>query len=354
MIKSLSILNFQSHEKTELNFHSGVNVIVGSSDSGKSAIIRAMRWLIWNRPSGNSFRSTWGGETSCKILVDGNVVTRSRDKVDQYQIKGEKGTKTTEFKAIGTSVPEEVNRILNIGDINLQYQLDSPFLLSNSPGEAAQHFNKVARLDKIDQGNSAVNSAIRELEQDIKYRTKGIESDEERLKEFDYLDKMEAEVEVYEELEKRLTTKRNGWDKLKKLKYDLVEIDLDLSSYNNLIILEEQVNQIEEFIETRATLDQKQVKLDILLEHIREDTIDLKNLKWVMSFEESVNNLLQLQSTLKTAVEHRTNLQTHLWKMDAVDSDYEESQSNTKALQAEFDKEMGEVCKLCGQSIRKK
>jgi len=63
MIKTLSIQNYQSHKDSTLEFDPGVNVIVGSTDSGKTAIIRALRWLIWNRPNGDSFRSTWGGDT---------------------------------------------------------------------------------------------------------------------------------------------------------------------------------------------------------------------------------------------------------------------------------------------------
>jgi len=56
MIKYLQIQNFQSHKDSLLEFDPGVNVIVGSSDSGKTAVIRALRWLVWNRPSGDAFR----------------------------------------------------------------------------------------------------------------------------------------------------------------------------------------------------------------------------------------------------------------------------------------------------------
>ena len=48
MIKSLHIQNFQSHKKTTLKFHKGINVVIGQSDSGKSAIIRALNWTINN------------------------------------------------------------------------------------------------------------------------------------------------------------------------------------------------------------------------------------------------------------------------------------------------------------------
>jgi exonuclease SbcC len=54
-IKKLSLRNFQSHRETDLEFSPGLNIIVGPSDQGKSAIIRALRWLFYNEPRGTGF-----------------------------------------------------------------------------------------------------------------------------------------------------------------------------------------------------------------------------------------------------------------------------------------------------------
>ncbi len=55
MIKSAKLINFQSHIDSLLEFHSGVNSITGQSDSGKSSILRAINWVIHNKPSGDAF-----------------------------------------------------------------------------------------------------------------------------------------------------------------------------------------------------------------------------------------------------------------------------------------------------------
>ena len=86
MIQKLNIQNFQSHKDTKLEFHPGVNVIIGQSDSGKTAIIRALRWLIWNRPGGDDFRSDWGGGTVVKIKIDAREIMRGKDKENVYSI----------------------------------------------------------------------------------------------------------------------------------------------------------------------------------------------------------------------------------------------------------------------------
>lgn len=52
MIKSIELKNIQSHENTRLDFDKGINVIVGSSNNGKSAILRGLYWARYNRPLG--------------------------------------------------------------------------------------------------------------------------------------------------------------------------------------------------------------------------------------------------------------------------------------------------------------
>ena len=80
MFKSLCIENFQSHKKTVLNFDAGVKVIIGRSDSGKSAIIRAIRWLVENKPNGNSFINYDESKASVEIDIGDTILKRGKDK----------------------------------------------------------------------------------------------------------------------------------------------------------------------------------------------------------------------------------------------------------------------------------
>ena len=208
MIQQLNIQNFQSHEDTSLDFVEGCNVIVGASDSGKTAIIRALRKLAFNKPSGTEMCSHWGGKTKVELFTDDAHVVWSKDKQQEY-ILGD-----AHFSAFGTDVPEEIVKALNLNSINIQMQLDSPFLLSETPGQVAQHFNKVAGLDKIDSATSNINSWIRELTSDIKYAEGQEISLKEGLTKFEHLEKMEVEVEVLEDQEKEFTKLCNSKNKL--------------------------------------------------------------------------------------------------------------------------------------------
>ena len=178
MIKAINLENFQSHKNSVLEFHNGMNVIVGSSDSGKTAIIRALKWISQNRPGGDDFRSTWGGDTNVVVQTTENTIIRSKSKnANTYELDDHL------FSAFGTDVPEEINSALNLNEINLQQQMDDPFLLSEhwTSGKVALHFNKVARLHKIDKGTSYVQKEINSINSTIKHTETELDNKKEQI-----------------------------------------------------------------------------------------------------------------------------------------------------------------------------
>ena len=131
MLKKVLIENFQSHKKSEFDFVPGVNVIIGASDTGKSAIFNAINWVATNRPLGESFRSEWGGDTKVTIHTssDEQVGRNRTQSTNEYVINN---TPLTAFKS---DVPQAVLDVLQLDSYSIQSQMDSPFLLSLSPGE---------------------------------------------------------------------------------------------------------------------------------------------------------------------------------------------------------------------------
>lgn len=168
MIKNLHVENFQSHENSHVEFAPGVNVVVGTSDGGKSALLRALNWVATNRPTGEAFRSRWGGDTVVTaVLADGGAVERLRsDKKNEYRLfADDPQAESTVLKAVGQDVPAEVAAALRLGDVNIQYQMDSPFLLSRdwSPGRVAEYLNEIVGLDAIDRAQATVDGKLRGL-----------------------------------------------------------------------------------------------------------------------------------------------------------------------------------------------
>lgn len=189
MISSATILNLLSHKKTSIAFSKGFNVIVGPTDSGKSAIIKAIKWLILNRPLGDGLRSSWGGDTSVEVVVDGKQVKRLKtDTANSYFVD------ELRFNAVKGDVPIEVIKALNLTELNLQTQFDSHFLLSSSSGEVAQYFNRVAHLDKIDLGLQNIQRWTREVQKKNEYNEESLATNKERLLSYVSLDEIEKRV----------------------------------------------------------------------------------------------------------------------------------------------------------------
>lgn len=158
-IKSVKISNFQSHEKTYLKLHKRLNVVCGKTDSGKSGLRRAIEWVVNNRPSGESFKSKWGGDTKVELLVKDkgvkSFVSRKKGKENLYILNDNK------YKAFGQDVPEDIRNVLRMSDINIQNQISLPFMLTMSAGETARYLNEIVNLEDIDKSLSNIQSMLR-------------------------------------------------------------------------------------------------------------------------------------------------------------------------------------------------
>lgn len=347
MIKELLISNFQSHKDTHLEFSPGVNIIVGSSDSGKTAILRALKWLVTNRPSGDSIRSNWGGKTSVELFTDDAHIVRSKDKEAEY-ILGD-----THFKAFSTEVPKEIQDALNLSEINMSNQLDAPFLLSETPGVVAQHFNRVAHLDMIDSGLQNVQKWIRELEQTIKYKEADIKTKEESLQTYVHLDKFEAEVEILEDLDNRLHQKETALQRLNKLIRDYHGTEEELSAYTDLLDLEGKVDEVLGLIDKSTALDQKLIKLESLVDNIREVQYDLNQQEDLLQLGNIVGYIFENRNLATTIQDNRSKLMRLLIGIKANSEEINIKAQYVTSLKKVFDKEMGETCMLCGQTIKR-
>lgn len=294
MIKTITLQNFQSHKSTHLELSPGVNIIIGPSDSGKTAIIRALRWVIFNRPQGDSFRSHWGGKTEVSITLEAPgididpEITRIKDKVDEYIMNG------MSFKAMRSDIPKEIQEVLNMNEVNIQLQLDSPFLLSETPGAVAQHFNKVAKLDKIDTGLQNIQSWIRQIVSDIKYKEEDIEKKQEELSQFDFLPTLEIDIEVLEQLEVSKLHAIKQSNRISLLSKQIQEKDLEIQEASDIIKAEPLLLQILPLYTQIEKHDASLGKLEKILTSISDKEAQIDELTLLINAEDKVTELLTL------------------------------------------------------------
>jgi exonuclease SbcC len=148
MIQTIQLNNFQKHKDLRLNLEPGLNIISGASDTGKSAVIRALRYVCLHEVLPKSF--TTHGETHTGVSVlfskpQTTCVTRFRNTKESGYLHN-----TETYVAVKNEQPDAVKQAINLSDINFQSQHDSPFLLGLSPGQVAKEINKVVDLQAID------------------------------------------------------------------------------------------------------------------------------------------------------------------------------------------------------------
>lgn len=299
MLNNLLIKNFQSHENTVLKFHEGVNVIVGETDSGKSAIVRALRLLINNRPSGDEFVSTGKKDCLIKAKVDDSIVRRKKGQENIYQIGKKK------YKAFGQSVPEEVSELLNISDVNMQNQLDSPFLLSESSAEVARYFNKIVKLDVIDRSLKNISQRIR--------------SDRHKLSD----------------------------EKLKKS-----ELSKSIKEYDWVVDASDKIRKLE-ITEKSITKTSKQIRdIENLIEEIDQIELEKKELSKLLKAKPEIEQLIKLHKEIEKDKEHCELLAGLVEEFDHYHFIQAKKIEELKKLRKQFSELMPDVCPLCEQEVR--
>lgn len=212
MIQLLEIQNYQSHKDSSFTFSNGVNALTGSSNSGKSAALRALAWVINNKPDGDGACSFWCwnaknkqiAPTSVKLVLDnGTTIERVRDAERNCYILTVPNETPIQYDALNRSIPPEVVEALNFSETNLQKQFGSPFLLTDSAGEVGKFFNKIAHFDAIDKYQSAIESKRRSTNAELKLVRENLERVDEDLKKFDWIPMAQKLLKKIEELGKK-------------------------------------------------------------------------------------------------------------------------------------------------------
>lgn len=155
MLNQLQLTNFQCHEKLTIDFDESITSIVGPSDVGKSAIIRAWGWVCTNYPQGDAFIRS--GSDGCEVTLkaDGKTIKRVRGKENLYFLDDQR------FAAFSNNVPDQIADHLKIGSVNLQSQHDAPFWFSLTSGQVSREINEIVDLGSIDDALGYVASEVR-------------------------------------------------------------------------------------------------------------------------------------------------------------------------------------------------
>ena len=123
----IKIKNYQRLEDVDIELKTGLNVVTGGSNNGKSSTIRAIRDFIFNKFSNDKIRH---GEKDVLVKIDDTTAERTKSGT-KYNVNGK------ELIKVGRNSLDEVYEEFKIGEIevngisikpNFWFQMDKPFL----------------------------------------------------------------------------------------------------------------------------------------------------------------------------------------------------------------------------------
>jgi exonuclease SbcC len=234
-IVKVRIENFQSHEDTEFELSPGINLLVGSSDAGKSAVLRAINLAYHNQPRGNDFIRQGCDEARVHIWWnDGCYLCRIKGEHRNAVLIKDKDGFEEGYERIGATLPPEVLAVLGnppideeSGPIAYADQHQPLFLVTLSSSELPRTISRLTGIDDFEEAAELLNKKANTANRQIKDSTKRIENYNEQLKTYDsldaqlnHMDKMEHLSEQIDEISDVVTNARN----LKQNYDDLMEM----------------------------------------------------------------------------------------------------------------------------------
>lgn len=168
------IQNFQSIADHTIEVK-GFTTIVGPSNLGKSAIIRALRAWAYNELHPSDIRDTNNPAKECILTgswPEGNhlnvrsVEFKKSSKLNLYTVTFMDGTEKS-YPKIGTDTPDELKQLgfllleterEDTFNLNFQSQLDNLFLVTEQPTMLTSFFNKIFDIAKYERALRGINS----------------------------------------------------------------------------------------------------------------------------------------------------------------------------------------------------
>jgi DNA repair ATPase RecN len=301
MLDRIQITDFQCHDKLRIKFDPQITAIVGPSDTGKSAVIRALKWVATNRPRGVGFIRDGQIEASVKVRIDGDDVARNKGgRKPPYTLKVPDG-REVHFKAVGTDVPETIQECFNLGPENFQGQHDAPFWFSLTAGEVAKELNRIVDLEAIDTVMAGINSRLKKV-------------------------KSQSEV-----IESRL-----GEAKERKQRLAFAPL------------LDKELTHLEGMVEEQATRNREIASLEALVDTVSEHGKKAEGLSAIVS---GASEVLESGASVSKLIHKRDRLKERLDGIRYAADEVERAGIRVEAAKRELEEETGGVCPLCGGPI---
>ena len=204
---TISIKDFQSLKNVEIELVPGLNLVVGKTNIGKTAIIRAIDSALFNIGNDDFVRS---GQKFCGVSIDNGThkMTYARSAIGKNEKTAYQFDDGVVQRKVGRTQLEEVQKYFNIRDVRMQngtkvklnfwYQNDKPFLMDKTAGQLYE-FLSLSSCDKYTKVLKVMQGDEKALKSDIAILTSEIDTYKKLItKKQEVLDKNDGYTKVYE------------------------------------------------------------------------------------------------------------------------------------------------------------
>jgi len=349
----VKVKNFQSIAEAELEVN-GFTVVTGSNNSGKTALMRAIRGVFQNT-SGHRF--VRHGEAKCEVTISD----------DKHSVTWEKGAKqkpkyTLDGKVMypGRDVPTELS-CMGVVPIRcsgteiwpqLAPQFQQIFLLDENGSAIAEALADVERVGKLNRALKKSNTDRKQTAGELKVRNKDKIQHENELLVFEGLDDVISQFESIEQAHALLEVEEQ---KIQQVKTLIVQYNDALSEVEELQGIQSIDVPDRDVVVELAAMAKDCKRLRQMVDEYNEVTEELNQLGGAIDDVElpskqafvdinearkEIQGLMDLQQEIEDA---QSELDAISIELEQTKAEWQEAQADVKDLLRE-----AKVCPTCG------
>jgi DNA repair exonuclease SbcCD ATPase subunit len=335
-IKTIILKNFQSYKDETIQLGPGLNLLLGTSDSGKSAILRAISFVLYNYPKNNSLIH-WGQTETTVTLVfsDGVKVTRIKSDIRNAIIAYDANGKKIEKEKIDTDIPEEIKALLGDppedelnGLISYADQFAKMFLVDLSPTDLPRSLSNLTGIEILEESAKQLMQNYKSLEKKTKSDEKEYKSLLEESQSYGYIDHYETKLKAISIKINQITLIEQKVDDLSNLikDIDLVSDPNIGITYDNII---KRCNDLLDRVKSIEKMSYRLQKLEIFSllcdDNTNENHLDIIK-KCMTKINKSIENFDDYNDNIKK-----------INKLEKIQNDYLETKSIAQNIAKEYE-----------------
>ena len=341
IIKNLRLENFKSHSKTQIDFNTGISIIMGENGAGKSSILEGISFALFKQYSGRTLQHlVRSGQNKMKVELDFMVNGRT------YRVLRERGKSSSKaalqlkegvgqgagFQTLVSGDKQVSLEIQNLLEMDGNLFLNAVYvrqgeiadLIEKTPSEKKQLIGKLLGIESLEKAWKNVLLLIKEYEkqkENYKGRLDAMGDLKKELK-IKNVEKEDIEAKIHQ-----------AQSKIKEIIMEREKIKKDKDEMDNKSVI---FQQVESQINLKTgLLNQAEGRINELENEL--STIE-SNEKLMLKMEPEINSLNNLNLLKELLGELNSNLEIEKGIIDSINKikKYENILSDKKSAYDEY------------------